>query len=82
MADSADPVAYIVYQINAGLSQSSSILVSRAVGQENRQEAGRIARRALSLGAAIMAVVGVVYLVAPTYVLRAFLRTPQLNRLR
>jgi multidrug resistance protein, MATE family len=66
-------LAYIVYQVNIGLSQGSSILVSRAVGQGNRAEAGRIARKALTLGATAMALVGMVYLVVPTPVIRLFL---------
>jgi MATE family multidrug resistance protein len=66
-------LAYIVYQVNIGLSHGSSILVSRAVGEGSRQEAGHTARQALSLGAALMAAVGVVYLVVPSWVLRLFL---------
>jgi MATE family multidrug resistance protein len=66
-------LAYIVYQLNIGLSHGSSILVSRVVGQGNRQEAGEIARTALTLGAAAMAFVGLVYLVVPTWVLGLFL---------
>ncbi|GAA5157019.1 MATE family efflux transporter [Pseudonocardia eucalypti] len=69
-------LAYIVYQLNIGLSQGSSILVSRAVGQGRRAEAGRIARTALGLGAAAMAVFGVIYLVLPGPVLRLFLDAP------
>jgi multidrug resistance protein, MATE family len=66
-------LAYIVYQLNIGLSHGSSILVSRAVGQGNRREAGQLARTALTLGAAAMALVGLVYLTVPTWVLRLFL---------
>jgi MATE family multidrug resistance protein len=66
-------LAYIVYQCNIGLSHGSSILVSREVGKENRQAAGQLARKALGLGAALMALVGVVYLVVPSFVLRLFL---------
>jgi multidrug resistance protein, MATE family len=65
--------AYIVYQLNIGLSHGSSILVSRAVGQDDRQQAGHIARRALTMSATIMAVVGAVYLAVPGWVLRLFL---------
>lgn len=65
--------AYIAYQINIGLSHGSSILVSRVVGQGNRAEAGQIARTALTLGAGIMTLFGVVYLAAPSLVLRLFL---------
>ena len=66
-------LAYIVYQLNIGLSQGSSILVSRVIGQGKRSEAGQIARRALSLSAAVMAAIGVVYLAVPSWVLRLFL---------
>lgn len=66
-------LAYIVYQANIGLSQGSSILVSRAVGKDERQEAARIARRALTLSAVLMAAVGVVYLAVPSWVLSPFL---------
>ena len=66
-------LAYIVYQLNIGLSHGSSILVSRAVGQGDRPEAGRIARRALSLGGTAMAVLGAVYLAVPGWVLAPFL---------
>lgn len=66
-------LAYIVYQLNIGLSHGSSILVSRAVGQGNRREAGQIARTALTLGVVAMALVGLVYLTVPTWVLRIFL---------
>lgn len=66
-------LAYIVYQLNIGLSQGSSISVSRAIGQNKRSEAGKIALRALSLSAAVMAAVGAVYLAAPSWVLRLFL---------
>jgi multidrug resistance protein, MATE family len=66
-------LAYIVYQLNIGLSHGSSILVSRALGQGNRREAGQIARTALTLGAVAMALIGLVYLTVPTWVLRLFL---------
>ncbi|HEY2203127.1 MAG TPA: MATE family efflux transporter [Pseudonocardia sp.] len=66
-------LAYIVYQLNIGLSQGSSILVSRAVSQHNRGEAGRIARTALTVGAVAMTGVGIVYLALPTVVIRLFL---------
>jgi MATE family multidrug resistance protein len=66
-------LAYIVYQINIGLSHGSSILVSRALGQGNRTEAGQIARTALTLGVVAMSLAGLVYLTVPTWVLRLFL---------
>jgi MATE family multidrug resistance protein len=66
-------LAYIVYQVNIGLSQGSSILVSRAIGQGNRREASQIARTAITLSAVAMTLVGLVYLAVPTWVLRLFL---------
>lgn len=65
--------AYIVYQLNIGLSHGSSILVSRVVGQQNTHQVGQIARTSLSLGAGLMAVFGVAYVVAPDAVLSLFL---------
>lgn len=66
-------MAYIVYQINIGLSQGSSILISRAVGQDKRHEAGLIARKALSLSTLAMALVAVVYALVPDWLLGLFL---------
>jgi MATE family multidrug resistance protein len=65
--------AYIVYQLNIGISHGSSILVSRVIGQGNRTEAPQIARRALTLGAGLMTLFGLAYLVAPTPLLKLFL---------
>jgi len=66
-------LAYIVYQLNIGLSHGSSILVSRAIGQDDRPEAARIARRALTLGGAAMTILGLLYLTFPGLVLAPFL---------
>lgn len=66
-------LAYIVYQVNIGISQGSSILVSRAIGLGNRSEASHVARRALTLGATAMTLAAVVYLAVPNWVLRLFL---------
>jgi MATE family multidrug resistance protein len=66
-------LAYIVYQVNIGLSQGSSILVSRAIGQGNRRDASQIAQTAITLSAVAMTLVGLVYLAIPTWVLRLFL---------
>nr|WP_225953302.1 MATE family efflux transporter [Kibdelosporangium phytohabitans] len=69
----ANQLAYIVYQCNIGLSQGSSILVSRAVGQSEPRLAPTIARRALALSWTFMAVVSVAYVVAPLAMLWPFL---------
>ncbi|MTH95804.1 MATE family efflux transporter [Roseibium sp. RKSG952] len=66
-------LAYIVYQLNIGLSQGASILVSRAIGKANPGEAGAIARRALTISFSVMAAIGVVYIVLPGLVLFPFL---------
>ncbi|MET7768394.1 MATE family efflux transporter [Nocardia sp. NPDC005366] len=66
-------LTYIVFQVTIGLSHGSSILVSRAVSKGDPDQARSTARMALTLGAAVMGVVGVIYLVAPTLVLTAFL---------
>ena len=66
-------LAYIVYQVNIGLSQGSSILISRAVGQDDRGAAGSIARKALSLSAVIMTLVAVLYALVPEWLLGLFL---------
>ncbi len=66
-------LAYIVYQVNIGLSQGASILVSRTIGQGDRQEVARIARRTFGLGFAFMTVVGLGYVLFPDAVLTPFL---------
>ncbi|MEV5650655.1 MATE family efflux transporter [Nocardia sp. NPDC052254] len=66
-------LAYIVYQLNIGLSQGSSILVSRSVGRGHRSEAAHIARRALTVAVAIMTVIAVIYCLIPGAVLAPFL---------
>lgn len=66
-------LAYIVYQLNIGLSQGSSILISRSVGAGDRAAAGAIAQRALTIGAAAMTVFALIYIAAPNLVLGLFL---------
>ncbi len=66
-------LAYIVYQLNIGLSQGSSILVSRSVGRGDRDEAGHIARRVLTVSVVTMTVFGLLYCIAPRLVLAPFL---------
>lgn len=66
-------LAYIVYQVNIGLSQGSSILVSRTVGQGDQHAVTGIARRTFALGFGFMTVVGLVYVVFPGTVLAPFL---------
>ncbi|WP_244431664.1 MATE family efflux transporter [Segniliparus rugosus] len=65
-------IIYIVFQISVGLSHGSSVLVSHAMGRADKAEAREAAKTVLSVGAAIMALVGAVYLVAPRLVLWPF----------
>lgn len=66
-------LAYIVYQINIGLSQGSSILVSLTIANDRRNEVGAIARRTLEISFTIMTIVGLLYVLLPEMVLRPFL---------
>ncbi|MCD2195768.1 MATE family efflux transporter [Actinomycetospora endophytica] len=69
-------IAYVVYQATIGLSQGSSILVSRATAQEGpdaHDEARHVAKRAFVLSGALQVVLAVVYVVAPQAVLSLFL---------
>ncbi|MBW4721517.1 MATE family efflux transporter [Saccharothrix obliqua] len=70
----ANQLAYIVYQCNIGLSQGSSILVSRAVGRGEVGLAPVIARRAFTLSWTFMAVVSLAYVLVPGAVLWPFLQ--------
>lgn len=64
---------YIVFQIAVGLSHAASINVSRELALDRVAAAQRIKNTALACAAAVMAVVGVVYLTVPELVLRPFL---------
>jgi len=66
-------LAYIVYQLNIGLSQGSSILVSRAVGLHEVQHIPRIARRSFAISFGVMALIGLLYVVWPQRVLWPFI---------
>lgn len=63
----------IAFQISIGLSHGSSILISRAIGKGDKGQAKQIAVAALLLGAITTVILGLLYLVAPTAVLRPFL---------
>jgi MATE family multidrug resistance protein len=64
---------YIVFQIAVGLSHAASIHVSRELALDRVAAAQRIKNTALACAAAVMAVVGVLYLTIPGLVLRPFL---------
>ncbi|GAB3560772.1 MATE family efflux transporter [Arthrobacter alkaliphilus] len=66
-------LAYIVYQLNIGLSQGSSVLVSKSIGRGDIAEAGQIGHRALTVSAAAMTFFGLLYIAAPGLVLAPFL---------
>ncbi|MCP2299318.1 putative efflux protein, MATE family [Nocardia amikacinitolerans] len=66
-------LAYIVYQVNIGLSQGSSILISRTVGRGEWALVAGIARRTFALGFGFMTVVGLGYVLFPGAVLAPFL---------
>jgi multidrug resistance protein, MATE family len=68
-------LTYIVFGVTLGLSNASSTLISRAVGQGNPQQAHQIARMAFTLGGLAMAAVGIIYLRVPQWVLLPFLET-------
>jgi MATE family multidrug resistance protein len=66
-------LVYIVFQVTVGLSHGSSILVSREIAHDDHAAAARVARTALLLGTAVVAAVALLYLAAPSLVLRPFL---------
>ncbi|WP_194820320.1 MATE family efflux transporter [Nocardia sp. XZ_19_385] len=66
-------LAYIVYQVNIGLSQGSSILVSRTIGQGEWEQVRGVAQRTFVLGFGFMTLVGGCYVLFPRTVLAPFL---------
>jgi MATE family multidrug resistance protein len=66
-------LVYLVFQVTIGLSHAASISVSGEVAAGRIDAAARVSRLALIHGAAVMAIVAVVYLAAPGIVLRPFL---------
>ena len=70
--NAVNQIIYIVFQVSVGLSHGSSVLVSHAMGRGDKAEAREAAKTVLSVGAVIMALVGVVYLAAPSLVLWPF----------
>lgn len=65
-------LVYIVFQIAVGLSHGASILVSKAVAAGEIPHARRLAGLALRQSALLVALVGMVYLLAPDAMLRLF----------
>lgn len=66
-------LVYVVFQVSVGISHGSSILVSRQWAIKRTDSLVRLAGTALVQGAVVAAVVGAVYLLAPTAVLGVFL---------
>ncbi|MEV6728232.1 MULTISPECIES: MATE family efflux transporter [unclassified Streptomyces] len=66
-------LVYIVFQVAVGLSHAASINVSRELALGNHEDARRLKNTALTCAAAVMAVVGVLYLAIPKLVLAPFL---------
>ncbi len=65
-------LVYIVFQIAVGLSHAASIGVSRELALHNLAAAQRLKTTALACAAAVMAVVGLVYVTVPGLVLAPF----------
>lgn len=66
-------VIYIVFMISVGLSQASSIGISRACAQRDYRGARRLGYTGLALGVAAMTCAALPYLAAPAQVLAPFL---------
>ncbi|MFF8027509.1 MATE family efflux transporter [Streptomyces sp. NPDC007896] len=66
-------LVYIVFQVAVGLSHAASINVSRELALGRIDDARRIKNTALACAAAVMTVVGVVYVTLPRLVLALFL---------
>ncbi|GAA2260408.1 putative multidrug resistance protein NorM [Streptomyces ruber] len=64
---------YVVLQVAVGLSHAASLHVSRALALGATDSARRVRTTALACAAAVTAVVGAVYVLAPGLVLRPFL---------
>lgn len=66
-------LAYIVYQLNIGLSHGSSILVSRNVGKGEIDKVGGVAVRTVTLSFGTMTLIAIAYVLAPGWILTPFL---------
>lgn len=68
-------LVYIVFQVAVGLSHAASINVSRELALGNHDDARRLKNTALACAAAVMAVVGLLYLTIPELILAPFLNS-------
>ncbi|MFD4945302.1 MATE family efflux transporter [Streptomyces sp. NPDC058409] len=66
-------LVYIAFQVAVGLSHAASINVSRELALGNHDDARRLKNTALACAAAVMAVVGLLYLTIPKLILAPFL---------
>ncbi|RSS70314.1 MATE family efflux transporter [Streptomyces sp. WAC06614] len=66
-------LVHLVFQVAVGLSHAASIHVSRAMARGRTDDARRLRNTALACAAAVMAVVGALYLTLPRLVLAPFL---------
>ncbi|WP_406515035.1 MATE family efflux transporter [Streptomyces sp. NBC_00873] len=66
-------LVYIVFQVAVGLSHAASINVSRALALGHHDNARRLKNTALACAAAVMTLVGIIYLALPRLVLAPFL---------
>lgn len=65
-------LAALTFMVPVGISQATAVLVGRAVGRGNGEEAGRAARAGLALGGAFMVVSAVVFLTVPELLARGY----------
>ncbi|MEU3290254.1 MATE family efflux transporter [Streptomyces longwoodensis] len=72
-------LVYLVFQIAVGLSHAASINVSRELALGRIGAARRLKNTALACAAAVMALVGAVYLLLPELVLRPFLSPDEIQ---
>ncbi|MFB6949664.1 MATE family efflux transporter [Streptomyces niveus] len=68
-------LVYIVFQVAVGLSHAASVNVSRELALGEFDAARRIKNTALACAAAVMTVVGILYVTVPRLVLAPFLDT-------
>jgi MATE family multidrug resistance protein len=68
--------ASFTYMVPLGISSAAAVRVGQALGRGDVHAAGRAGWTAMGLGAAFMAAAGIVLIVVPQYVARAFSNDP------
>ncbi len=71
-------IAALSFMVPLGLSSAAAVRVGHAIGADDGLRAVHAGWTALAVGAAIMALVGICFLVAPLPMLRAFTQDPRL----